>query len=138
MGHFLFFLNHLYKIVPEVPKADNLNTKSTPPFQNSNSNVEPKEHIAPAPPKLTSKPTEVVPNQNSSASKSVAPQLPTLPPLPKVNISPAVNKPKMPDLPAANKTSGSSPKLPQMPTLPTVPVTPKVNLPKVPPVPGKK
>ena len=136
--YFLFFLNHLYKIVPEVPKADNLNTKSTPPFQNSNSNVEPKEHIAPAPPKLPSKPTEVVPNQNSSASKSVAPQLPTLPPLPKVNISPAVNKPKMPDLPAANKTSGSSPKLPQMPTLPTVPVTPKVNLPKVPPVPGKK
>jgi hypothetical protein len=58
--------------------------------------------------------------------------------LPKVNVSTTVNKPKMPDLPAANKPISSSPKLPQMPTLPTVPVTPKVNLPKVPPVPGKK
>ena len=129
--YFLFFLNHLYKIIPEVPKEEYLNPKSNPSVQN-------KDNIAPAPPKLPTRPNEVIQNTTIANSNSIAPQLPTLPSLPKVVVPSKENKPKMPDLPTTSKTSGSSPKLPQIPILPNTPATPKINLPKIPPVPGKK
>ncbi len=139
----IFFLNHLYKIAPEIPKVENTPVKNQ--FPN------PKSIGVPELPKIAQNPVvapklPVKPLNNPSnfiVSEPEVKQVNTVPKLPVLTPNsnkPAVvpqKQPKLPDLPIPNKSNTVSPKLPPKPSLPSTSNN-KVNLPKIPPVPGKK
>ncbi len=140
--YFLFFVNHLYKIAPEVPKVEPAAAKSVTPPPNVASTVIPEApkqvNTAPVVPKLPTRPTEVVQSPTSNGPKPVGPKLPGLPPQPTTKVEADPSMPKLPGMPPGAKASNPGPKLPQTPNLPPTPANNKVNLPKIPPVPGKK
>jgi hypothetical protein len=125
--YFLFFVNHLFKIAPEVPKVEAPAAKTV---------------AAPVAPKLPTRPSEVLqsppPVPTPSPKPMAGPKLPSLPPQPAAKQAPGPSQPKLPTLPPGVKPANTGPKLPQIPTLPPTPPNNKVNLPKTPPVPGKK
>ncbi len=141
--YFLFFVNHLFKIAPEVPKVEPAAAKSVTPPPNVASTVIPdppkQVNTAPVVPKLPTRPTEVVQSPTSGNDpKPVGPKLPDLPPQPTIKVEVGPSKPKLPGMLPGAKASNPGPKLPQTPNLPPTPANNKVNLPKIPPVPGKK
>ncbi len=121
--YFNFFVNHLYKFVPETPKFNNSPSKNT--IQNKNIEI-------PELPKVEQKVVESPILQTKHVS--APPKMPTLPTKPSIS-SNIENKPKLP--PIVGKSNNSGPKLPPVPSISNQ-TDKKVNLPKIPPVPGKK
>lgn len=127
--YFLFFVNHLFKIAPEVPKVEQQAAKSMVPPPN----------IAPPVPEVLKKIVTTPPVAPVLPSKlMVGPKLPGLPLQPIAKPAVEHSVPKLPTLPPGVKSANAGPKLPGIPTMPPTPPNNKVNLPKTPPVPGKK
>lgn len=131
--YFLFFVNHLFKIAPEVPKVEQPAAKTV---------AAPVAPVTPVAPILPTRPSEALqsppPVPAPSPKPMAGPKLPSLPPQPPAKQVPVPSQPKLPTLPPGVKSVNAGPKMPGAPTLPPTPPNNKVNLPKIPPVPGKK
>ena len=141
--YFNFFVDHLYKIAPALPKTEPAYKNSSNPVVKPTipeiSKVEDSQKLAP---KLPIKPLGDLPKNTGSQSitgiNNNAPKLPVLPNTVNKSTGLTEKEPKLPKVPVISNPQNLSPKLPQKPSIPTPPPNNKTNLPKIPPVPGKK
>jgi hypothetical protein len=144
----LFFLNHLYKIVPEAPKVE-MKTVVEPSLP-----VAPQESTRPVAPQELARP--VAPQEAVTSEPKQFPKLPNLPG--GANRMPTFTQgPKIPAPTQESKQANNNPnnafKLPPLPKAPATPAKPQIPVPQnkvpvptpkvpgrppVPPMPGKK
>ena len=124
----LFFLNHLYKIEPEAPKAKAVEApevKAAPQVPNA---MTPTPNPGPAVPKVA----PPVPKAPPVVSKPFVPHTPPVPG--------AKSMPPAPNVPLPPQAKPQGPKIPGPPPGPPLPKAPSSSKPPVPniPTPGKK